>query len=171
MNSPSSSAGSVPTQGGRRTRRAAAFSSALAGISLAAALGGAPAYAALGEGAASVESDRVQVHASVRQVSHPAYTVHELTNGMNGLVREYLSPAGQVFAVSWHGPTMPNLQQILGIHFAKLASVQHQPGVRSHLAVQTNNLVFESSGHVRSFHGRAYLADALPAGVTTDEIQ
>lgn len=134
-------------------------------------LASAPAHAALGENVASVESDRIQVRASVRQTSHAAFTVHELTTGMNGIVREYVSPSGRVFAVTWHGPTMPNLQQIMGTHFQTLAGAPHRVGARSHMAMQSNNLVFESSGHVRAFHGRAYLANAIPAGVTTNDIQ
>ncbi len=130
-----------------------------------------PAHAALGQSAASIETDRMQVRASVRQVSHSAFTVHELTTGTSGIVREYVSPAGQVFAVTWHGPTMPNLQQIMGVHFNTLAAAPRRTGARSHLALQSNNLVFESSGHVRAFHGRAYLADAIPAGVSTNDIQ
>ena len=138
------------------------------------ALADQPAHAALGQDAASIETDRIQVRASARQVSHAAYTVHELTTGApgaTGIVREYASPAGQVFAVTWHGPTMPNLQQIMGTHCYTLAAAPHRVGARSHLALQANNLVFESSGHVRAFHGRAYLANAIPAGVTVNEIQ
>jgi hypothetical protein len=143
-----------------------------AALLAAAASASAPAYATLGQAAASVETDRMQVRASVRQVSHAAFTVHELTTEMNGLVREYVAPNGQVFAVTWHGPTMPNLQQVLGSHFDTLATAPHrQPGARAHVALNTGRLVFESTGHVRSFHGRAYLTDAIPAGVNTNDIQ
>ena len=152
--------------------RARAHCRAAALASLALALVAAePARAVLGQSAASIEADRVQVRATVRQVSHAAFTVHELATGPSGIVREYVSPAGQVFAVTWHGPTMPNLQQIMGAHFNTLAAAPRRAGSRSHLAVQSNNLVFESSGHVRAFHGRAYLADAIPAGVTLNDIQ
>ena len=143
----------------------------LGALAIAAGLAGTPAIAALGQGVATVEADRMQVRATVRQVSHASYTVHELTDPMNGLVREYVAPGGQVFAVTWHGPTMPNLQQIMGVHFDTLANIRHQPGARTHVAAQSGNLVFESAGHLRSFHGRAYLADAIPAGVTADDIQ
>lgn len=136
------------------------------------ALVGAPAHATLGENLPSVESDRIQVRASVRQVSHAAYTVHELATGMNGLVREYVAPNGQVFAVSWHGPAKPNLQQILGTHYNTLAAAPPRaPGSRAHVSLNIGSLVFESSGHMRSFHGRAFLTDALPSGVTSNDIQ
>ena len=157
-----------------RARQArAALAPYLAAAVLAAAAGAsAPAYATLGEAVASVETDRMQVRASVQQVSHGAFTVHELTTEMNGLVREYVAANGQVFAVTWHGPTMPNLQQVLGSHFDTLATAPHrQPGARAHMSLNTGRLVFESTGHVRSFHGRAYLTDAIPAGVNTNDIQ
>jgi hypothetical protein len=32
--------------------------------------------------------------------------------------------------------------------------------------VRTEHLVVESGGHVRDFHGRAYLPDRMPATVT-----
>ena len=136
------------------------------------ALVAAPAHATLGENLPSVESDRIQVRASVRQVSHAAYTVHELATGMNGVVREYVAPNGQVFAVSWHGPSMPNLKQILGVHYDTLAAAPPRaPGSRAHVSLNIGTLVFESSGHMRSFHGRAFLTDALPSGVTSNDIQ
>ena len=140
-------------------------------LSLAAGIG-APAHAALGQGSTSIEADRLQAKASVRQLTHPAYTVHELTTEMNGLVREYVSPSGVVFAVSWHGPSKPNLQQVLGAHFATVtAAAPGRPGGHAHQQVHEGTLVFESTGHMRSFHGRAYLTDAIPAGVTANDIQ
>jgi hypothetical protein len=126
----------------------------------------------LGDSTSSVESDRVVVRATVRQISHSAYTVHELTTAAQGTVREYVSPAGQVFAVSWHGPAKPNLRQILGANYDVLAASKHQhSGGHNHLAITEGRLVFESNGHMRSFHGRAYLSDAIPSGVTADEIK
>jgi hypothetical protein len=136
------------------------------------ALAAAPAQATLGQDIRSVETDRMQVRASSRQVSHPAFTVHELSTGMNGVVREYVAPNGQVFAVTWHGPAMPNLQQVLGTHYDTLAAAPRRaPGARSHVNLNIGRLVFESNGHMRSFHGRAYLTDALPTGVTSNDIQ
>jgi hypothetical protein len=114
----------------------------------------------------------MQVRASVRMVSHAAFTVHELSTPSQGVVREYVSPAGRVFAVSWQGPAMPDLSQILGTQYAILgASTHRQSGGRGHLTVNEGNLVFESSGRMRSFHGRAYLTDALPAGVSSHDIE
>src|ERR1700722_19006066 len=35
------------------------------------------------------------------------------------VVDEYVSPAGTVFAVAWHGPFVPDMQQILGSYFGQ----------------------------------------------------
>ena len=47
-------------------------------------------------------------------------------------MREYLDRAGNVFAVSWSGPVLPDLQRLLGAHFAQytaaLAALEH-PGL------------------------------------------
>jgi hypothetical protein len=150
-------------------RSPVALSAALLAV---AALAGPPAQAALGQGVASVETDRIQVKASVRQVSHAAYTVHELSTPFQGLVREYVSPSGRVFAVTWHGPAMPDLRQMLGANFNVLAASHHrQSGGRGHLSINEGNVVFESNGRMRSFHGRAYLTDALPTGVSSNDIE
>jgi hypothetical protein len=161
---------SSPTQSPPVTPPLARLAAAL--LSLAAATAFMPAQAALGQGAASIESDRMEVRASVRQVSHAAFTVHELTTAANGVVREYVSPAGQVFAVTWHGPSMPNLRQLLGTEFDVLAAAKHRKSSdHRHLSINEGQLVFESNGRMRSFNGRAYLANALPAGVSTNDIE
>ena len=146
------------------------FHSFLAAVAATAAC--ASAHAALGEGAATVETDRQQLRASVTRTSGPAFTVHELATGNGGVVREYVSAAGTVFAVTWHGPFLPNLRQVLGAHFDRVAqSTNRQEGGRGHLTVTEGNLVFVSTGHMRSFHGQAYLRDAIPSGVSTNDIQ
>lgn len=134
---------------------------------------GAPAWAALGEKAASVETDRQQMRAAVAQRTHAAYTVHELTSANGVLVREFVgTSSGTVFAVSWHGPFKPDLRQLLGAQFDRIAQSKHrQDGGRGHLVVEEGNVVFVSTGHMRSFHGQAYLKDAVPSGVSIDELQ
>lgn len=131
-----------------------------------------PARAALGANVKTVEVDRQQINATTRVTSHAAYSVHELQSAGGALVREYVSASGVVFAVSWGGPTMPNLRQLLGAHFdSYVGSSNRQRGGHGHLVVREGSLVVESGGHMRSFHGRAYLSDALPSGVVLDEIQ
>src|SRR5580692_3338843 len=62
-----------------------------------------PASASLGGRASTVESDRAQMNASHQVTQHNAYEVHEIQAPGGTVVDEYVSAAGTVFAVSWHG--------------------------------------------------------------------
>jgi len=44
-------------------------------------------------------------------------------------------------------------------------------GRRKIAVVRNSDLVVESTGHTRAFHGRAYLNSMLPSGVTEDVVQ
>jgi hypothetical protein len=148
--------------------------SALAALVLGAAstLPLAPARAALGDKVASVELDRQQIHATTHVTPRAAYAVHELQGPGGDVVREYVSPAGVVFGISWVGKTLPNLRQLLGLNFDTFAGSTHrQRGGRGHLVVTEGNLVVESTGRMRSFRGHAYLSNAIPTGVTLHDIQ
>ena len=80
-------------------------------------------------------------------------------------VKEYLSPNGTVFAVSWRGPRPPDLSQLLGSYFAEYQTAAAAPHAqRGHLLVQTENLVVETSGHMRDLRGRAYRSRPAAAG-------
>lgn len=132
----------------------------------------APAHATLGGDRASVEHDRLQLRASSSHTEHAAFTVHEITLPNHGLVREYLSPAGQVFAVTWHGPLMPNLSQLLGAHLKEInAATQQRRGGLGHFSAQTGEVAYVNAGRMRGFHGAAYLIHALPSGVSVNDIQ
>lgn len=144
----------------------------LAAAAVLAALGAAPARATLGEPLSSVETDRLELRASAVHANHAAYTVHELTLADKGVVREYVSPAGQVFAVTWHSPLMPNLRQLLGAHYEALSQTQERQrrGMR-HMEMQTDEVALVNHGRVRDFNGAAYLIHGLPSGVSVNDIK
>lgn len=135
------------------------------------------AHASLGGDNASVEADRVHMNVkhAARQtpLSTGSYTVHETTLPTGTLVRQYVSKAGVVFAVTWSGPFMPDLRQLLGPHFDTMAARQAKQVHAGHRFISQHepDLVIESGGHPRSFVGRAYLPSALPAGVVEKDIQ
>jgi hypothetical protein len=131
-----------------------------------------PAGATLGGSAESVVTDQSKLHAKRAVVERRDYTVHEITGDDGTLIREYVTPAGKVFGVSWSGPTIPDLEQLLGTYNAEFqTAIRAKRGRRSSAAVHNPDLVVESSGHMRAFHGRAYLNSMLPAGVTEDVVQ
>jgi len=89
------------------------------------------------------------------------------------VVREYVSSAsGQVFAVTWQGPFMPDLKQVLGDHFATFVESTGQERIgRGHALVSRPEVVIHSGGHMRSFTGKAYLPGQLPEGVRIEDIR
>jgi len=129
-------------------------------------------FAALGGSEESVISDQVKFQASRRVVPEHGYRVHEISRGDGTLVKEYVSFEGKVFGVSWQGPTLPDLSQLLGSSFAEFqGSLQHKAGRRKAAVVHNSDLVVESTGHTRAFQGRAYLKSLLPDGVTQEVVQ
>jgi hypothetical protein len=131
------------------------------------------AWASLGGDMESVDADQAAMNASERiTTSTEAYTVYELKTATGTVVREYLSLAGSVFAVTWNGPTLPNVRQILGGYFSEYTgAAQKQQGGHGHLLIRRPDLVVESSGRMRAFFGRAYLPQGLPQGVAVTDLK
>jgi hypothetical protein len=112
---------------------------------------------------------RIAARASI---ARSAYSVHESATPAGTIVREYASPDGKVFAVSWNGPVKPDVRRLLGDYFETYtAAVHERRGTLRRATVERNGLVVRSSGHIRAFNGLAYLPGALPAGVTPEELQ
>lgn len=144
----------------------------LASAVLAALLSPCMAGAALGENEASVRADTAQLRGSVQVTAHANYRVHEVRLPSGTMLREFVGPNGKVFAVAWNGPTVPNLRQTLGGYFEPfVAAARTKHSGHSHLRVRAGDLVVESSGHMRAFTGRAYLADAVPSGVDLGDLR
>jgi len=89
------------------------------------------------------------------------------------VVREYVDANGTVFAVSWLGPFLPDLKEILGSHFNAMvahASRAAKAG-QSQLVLKQSDLVIVSGGHMGAFEGRAWLPAKLPAGFSPSDIK
>jgi hypothetical protein len=130
-----------------------------------------PAAAALGGSATSVASDAAQLKAQLRVTQRQAYAVHELRSSSGTVVREYVSPTGKVFGVSWQGPVLPDLQQVLGTYSQRLAQASPTRRPQGPVAINEAGLVLRASGHMRGYFGKAYIPDMLPEGVSPDAIQ
>ncbi len=133
-------------------------------------------FAALGGSASSIDADRVKMQAALVGIQTVnAYTVHEIQSATGTLVREYVSSSGDVFAVSWNGPTMPDLQQVLGRYFPvyqqAVQAARQTRRARGPLAIDTGDLVVQVSGHMRSFTGRAYVKHLVPASIQPSAIR
>ena len=112
------------------------------------------------------------MNGTMRVVPGGQYSVHEIETAAGTKVREYVSPAGNIFAVAWDGPVMPDLRQALGNYFDRYtaAAARGQAGHRQ-VDVRDRDLVVQVRGHMRAFSGKAYLPLALPDGVTPDELR
>jgi len=136
-------------------------------------LGTTPTWAALGKPGSSVAEDQKRLGGEVRTLSTTSgFAVHEISAADGTVVREYVSPAGEVFAVSWRGATRPNLVDLLGDHYPAFRDAPRPAGHRhGRLVLRTDHLVVEMGGHMRDFHGRAYLPDRLPASVSAEAVR
>jgi len=131
-----------------------------------------PAFGTLGEDVSSVRSDQAHMKAAVRVLPNQLYSVHEMQAPTGTKVREFVSPAGTVFGISWQG-FAPDLRQLLGEHFDEY--VQAARNRSSHrgrgLHIETGDMVFDSGGHMRFIIVRAYLRSKMPQGVSSDDIR
>ncbi len=128
-------------------------------------------FAALGGDLASIQADQTQMRAR-REVAQAArYSMHEMRTESGIMVREFVSPAGKVFGVSWQGPTRPDMQQLLGSYYDEYRRTL--PTRRTHrpITIQTGNVILQSGGHQRALFGRAYIPELIPDGVRLEEIQ
>ncbi|MGC1415010.1 MAG: DUF2844 domain-containing protein [Candidatus Acidiferrum sp.] len=134
-----------------------------------------PAAASLGGDVASVQADVAKMQASLQTSSSDSYTIHEIQAPTGVAVKEYVSSSGKVFAVTWQGSVHPDLQQLLGTYYdqyvqAVQAQRAHRRG-RGPLLIQEPGLVIQITGHMRSFRGKAYVPQMLPAGVRVEDIR
>ena len=140
------------------------------------ALGFPPAaFAALGGSVESVQNDQARLAAKLKTTPANAYTVYELTEPFGTIVREYVSVSGQVFAVTWRGPFVPDMKQLLGGYFEQYSlAAKGQTASRSRglpLDIREPHLVVQAAGHMRAYSGRAYDPALLPLGVGAHDVQ
>ena len=131
-----------------------------------------PGWAALGGSVETVASDQVRMQAKRAITQMREYNIHLITRDDGTLIKEYVTPDGKVFGVSWTGPTIPDLTQLLGTYNTEFqTSVRAQPRRRKAGVVHNQDLVVESTGHMRAFYGRAYVNSMLPSGVTAETVK
>lgn len=105
-------------------------------------------------------------------VTKVGYNVHQITMNDGSVVKEFASPMGLVFGVSWQGRSIPNLQQLLGSYMTNLQQGQRTQWVRRRaITIQGDNFMFYSTGHLRFFRGRAFVPGLVPANLTPEVVQ
>jgi hypothetical protein len=144
------------------------------------------AWASLGGSIDSIESDRKALSgrlSSMDSTGASAYSVQEIHRD-GTRIQEYALPSGTVFAVSWRGPSEPDLSILLGSFFDEYhQSVSEQNRSsnrtsdrtarrhgRSTRVIRTDHMVLERSGHMRDVRGMAYLPELMPKGVHPEDL-
>jgi hypothetical protein len=131
----------------------------------------APAAATLGEDAATVPADQARMQATLQAANAAGFAVQRLLLPSGTTVREYVSSSGMVFAVSWQGPEVPDLQQLLGRYFEAYVEAVKNRSAGGARSARQRGLVVQTGGHMRAYYGRVYVAAMLPRGVAEEEIQ
>ncbi|QJD89303.1 DUF2844 domain-containing protein [Duganella dendranthematis] len=144
-------------------------------------LQGALAWAALGSTPSEFGGTTTQTRLAARSLAATStssttaavYTISQSTLDSGTVVREYTDASGVVFAVSWTGPTLPDLRTLLGDKFTVMTSnaAKRPKAGHSQLAVDQSDVVIVSSGHMRAYAGQAWIPSALPAGFDTTTIE
>ena len=130
------------------------------------------AAATLGEPESSIAAEPQLGRVSIKATDLGTYRVHESQLPSGTVVREYAASNGDVFAVTWRGPFVPNLKQLLGRYFEEYAAEAKANHIdHHHVDVRQSDLVVQASGHMRATAGRAYLPQALPAGLTPENLR
>ena len=145
----------------------------MSGVLLFLTLGAAPARAVLGEYESSVTLDQQYLRADIRLTTAQGYKFHQITAPSGAMVREYVSPEGKVFGIAWQSPFIPDLQQLLGSYFTQVQQAAQSRTRRrgGPLVVRASDFVFASGGHMRSFHGSAYVPSLLPRNVSAEVVR
>ncbi len=133
------------------------------------------AFASLGGESGSVQADALHTQGRLKSTAAQEYSLHEIDTPQGIVLREYVSPSGRVFAVTWHGSWMPDMRQLLGNYFgqyqqAAQQQLQAHPG-RHPLVIETPGLMLTLTGHPGWFFGRAYIPDLVPHGVRAEELK
>jgi hypothetical protein len=103
------------------------------------------------------------------------FAVERMTTPEGTVVSEYIGQSGTVFAVTWRGPSPPDVATLLGTYFKQYSDAAHA-GAPSRFglhasSVHASDVTVETAGNMALFWGRAYLPAALPAGVSLSEIK
>jgi hypothetical protein len=123
----------------------------------------APAFAGLGGDITSVEADRAGMQGAVHVTPGVEYDIHEIQTPAGMVVREYVSAQGKVFAVTWRGPGLPDLGQLLGSYAAQLSQAVSRPHYNHHqLRIETPEVVMQSNAYLRLRSGTAWVRALLP---------
>ena len=103
-----------------------------------------------------------------------ALRVRTLTDAGTTTINEYATSTGRIVGYAWEGPTMPDLDALLGKYAASYrtgAATSARDGNLHASRIARPDVIVESGGPMRGYLGRAWLPGALPPGVTANDLQ
>ncbi|MFM0337631.1 DUF2844 domain-containing protein [Paraburkholderia fungorum] len=92
----------------------------------------------------------------------------------NTTITEYATSTGEIIAYTWQGPTMPDMNALLGKYAASYragAAASPATGNLHASRVVRPDVIVESGGPMRGYAGRAWLPAAVPSGVTSADFR
>lgn len=124
--------------------------------------------AELGGNVASILSGQKEFNSQLSSAQQNGVNVYTQTLPSGIVLQEYLSSNGVIFAVTWSGPSLPNLQVLLGGYFKDyLVAIKES---RRSVYLSNENIVIQSSGMMGAFQGFAFLPKQAPAGFTPNNL-
>lgn len=124
--------------------------------------------AELGGNTASILSEQKEFNSQLANTQQGGVLVYTQTLPSGIFIQEYLSGSGAVFAVTWSGPALPNLQTLLGAYFKDyLAAIKE---ARRSIYLNTDTIIIQSSGMMGAFQGFAFLPKQAPTGFTPNNL-
>jgi len=133
------------------------------------------AQAALGDGAGAMKAAQTRFSGVRSESANGPVTTLEVRMADGSSVKEYVNPAGVVFAVSWRTRLKPDLEVLLGERFvaqaAKIAAPAGVAGIKSYPSIRQPNLVVHQAGRMSAFAGLAYDPTLVPEGVNAEALR
>jgi hypothetical protein len=127
------------------------------------------AQAVLGERVDSIHADQMRLQGVRRLSTTLQYQVHDIRLADGATVRQFATPAGQVFALAWRSHLKLQLQPLLGQYFSPYSAARQAAapgqGFARQSALAQGGLVVRESAHLGLFAGLAYVRQLVPEGV------
>jgi hypothetical protein len=131
-----------------------------------------PVHAALGAGLDSLVGDQAVLGGADVVTPMTTYDLHQIKAASGTTVREYASRQGTVFAISWQGPSHPNLQQLLGNAYAAYQAAARTNRRGHHIvSINTPDLVASVLRLQRTSSGQIYVPALVPQGVAVASLR
>lgn len=125
-------------------------------------------YGELGGDVTSIFSEQKKFNSQLSSTQQGEFIVYTQTLTSGIILQEYLSRNGTVFAVTWSGPALPNLQIVLGSYFKEyLAAIKES---QRSISINTDSVIIQSSGMMGSFQGFGFLPKQAPIGFTSNNL-